>query len=93
MVGLVKLFSWCSAIPGAVNKLGEVEERLRRSEDSSKENKSALSQLISHTQNVERAVIAGQQVAQIYRGCDQAMHAGYALQKGAAGKEDPRAVP
>ena len=38
---------WCS---GAVNKLSEVEERLRRTEDSSKENKSALSQLISHTQ-------------------------------------------
>jgi len=50
-----------SVINGAVNKLSEVEERLRRAEDSGKENKSALSQLISHTQNVERAVIAGQQ--------------------------------
>ena len=75
---------------GVANKLGEVEERLRRTEDSSKENKNALgyhssltylpsspastlpttptssSQLISHTQNVERAVIAGQQVGRCH---------------------------
>jgi chromosome segregation ATPase len=50
-----------SVVNGAVNKQGELEERLRRNEDSCKENKSALSQLISHTQNVERAVISGQQ--------------------------------
>ena len=46
---------------GAGNKLAEMEERLRRAEDSSKENKNALSQLISHTKNVERAVTTGQQ--------------------------------
>ena len=47
---------------GAVNKLSELEERMRRTEDSSKENKNALSQLISHTKNVERAVTMSQQV-------------------------------
>ena len=35
---------------------------MRRTEDSSKENKNALSQLISHTKNVERAVTMSQQV-------------------------------
>merc|ERR1719186_676612 len=50
-----------TAVSGAGNKLGEMEERLRRAEDSSKENKNALSQLISHTKNVERAVTTGQQ--------------------------------
>ena len=34
---------------------------MRRVEDSSKENKSALAQLISHTKNVERAVTLSQQ--------------------------------
>ena len=34
---------------------------MRRAEDSSKENKSALAQLISHTKNVERAVTLSQQ--------------------------------
>ena len=47
MIVTVFVTVWCA---GAVNKLSEVEERLRRTEDSSKENKSALSQLISHTQ-------------------------------------------
>ena len=62
---------------GAVNKLHDIEERTRRTEDSSKENKSALgesfllldtsdcpvasAQLISHTKNVERAVTMSQQ--------------------------------
>ena len=50
------------AIAGAVNKISELEERMRRTEDSSKENKNALSQLISHTKNVERAVTMSQQV-------------------------------
>eukprot|EP00090_Calanus_glacialis_P000735 TRINITY_DN10508_c0_g1_i1.p1 TRINITY_DN10508_c0_g1~~TRINITY_DN10508_c0_g1_i1.p1 ORF type:complete len:731 (-),score=252.70 TRINITY_DN10508_c0_g1_i1:1342-3315(-) len=50
-----------TAISGAVNKLSELEERMRRTEDSSKENKNALSQLISHTKNVERAVTMSQQ--------------------------------
>ena len=50
-----------TALTGAANKIGDMEERLRRAEDSSKENKSALSQLISHTKNVERAVTMGQQ--------------------------------
>ena len=49
---------------GAVNKISELEERMRRTEDSSKENKNALSQLISHTKNVERAVTMSQQVCQ-----------------------------
>ena len=49
----------CSA--GAVNKLTDIEDRVRRVEDSSKENKSALAQLISHTKNVERAVTLSQQ--------------------------------
>ena len=52
--------TWC--ILGAANKLSELEERMRRTEDSSKENKNALSQLISHTKNVERAVTMSQQV-------------------------------
>ena len=51
-------------MPGAVNKLHDLEERIRRTEDSSKENKNALSQLISHTKNVERAVTMSQQVCQ-----------------------------
>jgi len=50
-----------TAISGAVNKISELEERMRRTEDSSKENKNALSQLISHTKNVERAVTMSQQ--------------------------------
>ena len=41
---------------GAVNKLADIEDRVRRAEDNGKENKSALAQLISHTKNVERAV-------------------------------------
>ena len=44
-----------------MNKLHDMEERIRRTEDSSKENKSALGQLISHTKNVERAVTMSQQ--------------------------------
>merc|ERR1719369_589119 len=50
-----------SAVGGVVSRITEVEERLRRVEDSSKENKNALSQLISHTKNVERAVTMSQQ--------------------------------
>ncbi len=39
----------------------EIEDRLRRAEGYSEENKSSLSQLILHTKNVERAVNMGQQ--------------------------------
>jgi len=35
--------------------------RLKRTEDAARENKTALSQLISHTKNVERAVTMSQQ--------------------------------
>ena len=78
-----KVYSWKKTLIsmlvylGAVNKLHDIEERTRRTEDSSKENKSALgesfllldtsdcpvasAQLISHTKNVERAVTLSQQ--------------------------------
>ena len=78
-----KVYSWKKTLismlvfVGAVNKLHDIEERTRRTEDSSKENKSALgesfllldtsdcpvasAQLISHTKNVERAVTLSQQ--------------------------------
>ena len=49
------------ALNGAVNKLTDMEDRVRRAEDNGKENKSALAQLISHTKNVERAVTLSQQ--------------------------------
>ena len=39
-----------------------ISRKLRRTEGSSKENKNALAQLISHTKNVERAVTLSQQV-------------------------------
>ena len=42
-------------------RLLDVEDRLKRVEDSSRENKNALAQLISHTKNVERAVTMNQQ--------------------------------
>ena len=35
-------------LSGAVNKLHDIEERIRRTEDSSKENKSALGKLMAH---------------------------------------------
>ena len=35
--------------------------RLKRTEEAARENKTALSQLISHTKNVERAVTMSQQ--------------------------------
>ena len=44
-----------------IERLVETEERIRRIEGSSRENKNALGQLISHTKNVERAVTMNQQ--------------------------------
>ena len=44
-----------------MERLAETEERLKRVEGSSRENKNALGQLISHTKNVERAVTMNQQ--------------------------------
>ena len=45
----------------AINaKVLEVEERLVMTGEAARENKSALSQLISHTKNVERAVTMNQ---------------------------------
>jgi len=44
-----------------MERLVETEERLKRVESSSRENKNALGQLISHTKNVERAVTMNQQ--------------------------------
>ena len=38
-----------------------MDGRLKRSEDISGQNKSALAQLIGHTKNVEKAVTSGQQ--------------------------------
>ena len=46
---------------GNVERLLDVEDRLKRVEESARENKNALSQLISHTKNVERAVTMNQQ--------------------------------
>ena len=45
----------------SANKVLELQEGVRRVEDSSRENKNALNQLISHTKNVERAVTMNQQ--------------------------------
>ena len=42
-------------------KLAEIDGRLKRAEDVCGENKNALTQLIGHTKNVERAVTTGQQ--------------------------------
>ena len=39
----------------------EVDNRVRRSEESLRENQNAIQQLLSHTRNVEKAVTAGQQ--------------------------------
>ncbi|XP_023347472.1 CAP-Gly domain-containing linker protein 1 [Eurytemora carolleeae] len=50
-----------TAIQGTAGRLADIDDRLRRVEDSSRENKNALSQLISHTQNIERAVNLSQQ--------------------------------
>ena len=44
-----------------MERLAETEERIKRIEGSSRENKMALGQLISHTKNVERAVTMNQQ--------------------------------
>ena len=44
-----------------MERLVETEERIKRIEGSSRENKNALGQLISHTKNVERAVTMNQQ--------------------------------
>ena len=44
-----------------IERLAETEERIKRMESSSRENKNALGQLISHTKNVERAVTMNQQ--------------------------------
>lgn len=49
------------SLQGCVDKLADTEDRLRRTEESSRENKNALAQLISHTKNVERAVTMSQQ--------------------------------
>ena len=38
-----------------------MDGRLKRAEDISGQNKSALAQLIGHTKNVEKAVTSGQQ--------------------------------
>jgi hypothetical protein len=50
-----------TALQSNSQKLQEIEDRLRRTEEHSTENKNALTQLISHTKNVERAVNMGQQ--------------------------------
>ena len=39
----------------------EIVKRLKRTEEAARDNKTALSQLISHTKNVERAVTMSQQ--------------------------------
>ena len=49
------------AVQTCVERLMDVEDRLKHVENSSRENKNALAQLISHTKNVERAVTMNQQ--------------------------------
>lgn len=49
------------AVQTCTERLLDVEDRLRLTEQSSRENKNALAQLISHTKNVERAVTMNQQ--------------------------------
>ena len=49
------------ALQSCTERLLDAEDRLKRVEGSSRENKNALSQLISHTKNVERAVTMNQQ--------------------------------
>ncbi len=44
-----------------LHKVNELEDRIRATETHSRENKAAVTQLISHTKNVERAVVTGQQ--------------------------------
>ena len=80
---------------GAANKISELEERMRRTEDSSKENKNALSQLISHTKNVERAVTMSQQVntlTRILAGDNVGDDVGHVGKEGAAGDQDTGAL-
>ena len=48
-------------VQSCVERLLDVEDRLKRVEASARENKNALAQLISHTKNVERAVTMNQQ--------------------------------
>ena len=43
-------------LSGAVNKLHDIEERIRRTEDSSKENKSALGKQLWHTKSQTKSV-------------------------------------
>ena len=48
-------------LQSATERLLDTEDRLKRVEESSRENKNALAQLIAHTKNVERAVTMNQQ--------------------------------
>ena len=48
-------------LQSATERLLDVEDKLKRVEESSRENKNALAQLIAHTKNVERAVTMNQQ--------------------------------
>ena len=48
-------------LQNATERLLDVEDKLKRVEESSRENKNALAQLIAHTKNVERAVTMNQQ--------------------------------
>lgn len=50
-----------TALQQTTAKITELDDRVRRTEESGKENKNALAQLISHTKNVERAVTMSQQ--------------------------------
>ena len=45
----------------SATKVIELQDHVRKVEDSARENKTALNQLISHTKNVERAVTMNQQ--------------------------------
>ena len=49
-VDFLILFVIFQNVKGTAGRLADIDDRLRRVEDSSRENKNALSQLISHTQ-------------------------------------------
>ena len=66
-VDFLILFVIFQNVKGTAGRLADIDDRLRRVEDSSRENKNALSQLISHTQvNLQKFPLSPPPSATIY---------------------------
>ena len=80
-------------LPGAVNKLHDLEERIRRTEDSSKENKSALGECWCHNDTQLFPLSPADQPHQERGEGRHFVPAGHGLQEGAAGNQVAGALP